>query len=542
VLTDILSRPPDALGQTALAQQERADAAARSIPASVEPLLATLGDLVEARTARWLDQLAAANIITDAERAAFAADPATRSLTQLLRRAELAGHNAEQLLSSALEIDALDGAHSVAQVTHRRIRDRLDEAATPLEVTSFSELIPADVPEAYRPALQRWADKADTRRHELGARAGAASASGQPPGWVASLGPVPADPFARADWETKAGWAATWREQTASVAPLADHDPLGASPPAGLVEKRAIWETAHRALALADAGAAEETASEGLLRARVRAWQREQAWAPPHVADQLAATYEALHRAETDATIWAARAAAATDLHDRRQLTAAAAQARAEADRCRGLIPDLETADDARARWYAHTAPTRDAAERADAALRLRGIDPDTANEQVTAAEWLAAHRVDQTEEEQTRDITEADLDQHYEQVSRGAVGADEPELDTNVADIREITQANPHETTPEKQPRRIPLAAETASAIERATNAVHEIDDRELSEAAQPHTDEVGQHGSYSEPEWADRLNRYAAEDDNDSETAGYHPSSGVSEHDIEYEVAEGR
>jgi AAA domain-containing protein len=610
VLSDILTRPADALDATALAQLEQAEVAAQAMPASLDPMLTTLSDLNDTRTARLLDQLTAREVITEEDRQAFATDPATRSLSQLLRRTELAGHNPEQLLTSALEARSLDGSNSIAQVAHARIRDIVGDDLS-AQVASFHDLIPADADAAYRPVLEQWADAADTRRQTLGAEAAV-----NPPKWAASLGPVPEDPLARVDWEVKAGWAGAYREMLASVSPLAETDPLGAAPPRGLVEKHAMWTTAHRALALVDGAAAEEEMSEGQLRARVRAYERELNWAPRYVADQLAATYEALHRAEADATIWAARAAAATDADNYAQLAAAVEQSRAEAERYTAMIPELEAADDARARWYAHTAATREAAERARAALRIRGVDIDTPDDRVTAEEWLAAHAADQTEDEQARHITEDDVtdaevdtpsdehgrrpwplpaawarqswlrtaawarqtqhitqddaadaevdtpsDEHGENPTepqhpnngkqadqtehqhthvrqswlRTAAWArqtqhitqddaadaevdtpsDERVFETEVPDIRDTSTRDASEDAAEKEPRRVPLVDETAAAVDRAVNAVREIEAREEWESTQADLDAA--EPASSEQTEADRsatLNRYAADD----------------------------
>lgn len=514
VMSDLLTRSPGVEDKTALGQQEHADQVQSSIPAAIEPLLATLSELADSRTARWLDELTADETITDQDRAAFAADAATRSLTQLLRRSELAGYNAKQLLTSALESRSLDRAQSVAQVTHKRVQRQLGTGEElDQHLTSFADLIPDDVPETYRASLRHWAETADARRHHLGAQTAAASEAGRAPAWAeASLGPVPQDVFGRAEWEAKAGWAAAWREQTASVAPLAEDDPLGAPPATGLVEKRALWVAAHHALGLVDGGAEENAATEGRLRTRVKAWEREQAWAPRYVADQLAATYEAAHRAETDATVWASRAETTEDPTERTALHEAADQARAEHQRCLALIPDLEKADDARARWYAHTAGTRERAERARVALRLRGIDLRAHDDQVTAKEWLAAHRADQAEQDQIRDITEADIDdidedQRYS-ASAGPDRDGEAPPETATSDIRETAQADPSETVPEPQPRRVPLADETAVALARADDAVREITAREQWEDQQ--TTSHTEH-SDNDLDRATRLNSYA-------------------------------
>jgi conjugative relaxase-like TrwC/TraI family protein len=555
VLTDIFTRPPDSLDTSALGQLEQAEAAAQALPAALDPLLSTLSDLTDARTGQLLDRQVAAGIITGEERAAFVTDPATRSLSQLLRTAELAGHDPAQVLTAALEPQSLHGSTSVAQVTHARVANLLGDLAP--QVTSFRDLIPAIVDVAYRPALVQWTDAADARRHALGAEAAA-----DPPDWAASLGPVPTDPLARVDWETRAGWAAAYREMTAAVAPLAETDPLGAAPPGGLVEKRSMWETAHRALALVDGGAAEEKMTEGKLRGRVHAYERERNWAPPYVAEQLGATHDALHRAQTDATIWTARAQATTDPEERTQLAAAAAQARAAADRYTAMIPDLETTDDARARWFAHTAATRDAATRADAALRIRGIDINTPDDRVTAEEWLAEHLAERADSEPARNITDADVPTHEdvhentathvhtpaepvgEMADDDAGGQAHDGAETDVPDIRQWSVPDAGEHT-DPGTRRVPLVDKTAAAVERAETAAREIDAREAWESNQPDTDEADPAArAVDEPEVqrSATLNRYAADDAANTESVDDEAdSASSSEHQAYAEASAG-
>jgi hypothetical protein len=76
-------------------------------------------------------------------------------------------------------------------------------------------------------------------------------------------------------------------------------DPLGAAPPAGFAEKAALFTAAHEALDLPEAGAEEARLSDGQLRVRARALEREEAWAPRRVGDERNAALRA--RAELGA-------------------------------------------------------------------------------------------------------------------------------------------------------------------------------------------------------------------------------------------------
>ena len=482
MLQDII-RPPDVdRNRTALTEAERAAEEARSTVAYADPLIAVIGDSLAGRTDRWLDHLAAAGDLPADHRVAFAADEARESVDQLLRTAELAGHDPAQVLRRAVTATSLDGADSVAQVLHFRIREALRDRLTP-RLGSYRDLIPTHLDDDQRAALGRLADGADARRAELGAQLAA-----EPPQWAhEALGPPPdadADPTGRADWEQRAGWAASFRE-------LADHtdeaDPLGAAPPRGLAEKNAVFHAAHQALDLPDVGADEEKMSEGKLRARIAAWEREQRWAPTYVVDQLDACHEALRKARSDATIWRARADAETDPLAADQLRAAAEEAEQRAAQLDDQIRDLEYVDQARDLWRIETAVTRDNAERARVAAAWRGIDLDDPTDRVTAEEWLDAHYAAQAAEEadETREITEADVE--LEGCGTGDRERIEPsnpgELQDHEYDVRERSTADPTERVDPAERRRVPMPDETTATVERARLAAVEMKQRHIDE-----------------------------------------------------------
>jgi hypothetical protein len=146
--------------------------------------------------------------------------------------------------------------------------------------------------------------------------------------------------------------------------------------------------------------------TDGRLRMRVRALEQEEAWAPRHVDEELAATLAAADKARADATVWAARAEALDVSEvDREQLRTAAADAQRRADELAEQVAKLEEADMARARWFVETAVTLDYADRSRAELRARGVDVDDTSDHVTAAEWLDAHLADQAAEDEAREI-----------------------------------------------------------------------------------------------------------------------------------------
>jgi len=465
--------------RSALAEQEQAEIDARSTMTHVDRLVDVVSRVVTTgRTAATLDRLTADGALTADQREALAADEAFGSLERLLRTAELAGHDPDAVLTSAIEARDLHGARSLAQVLHARISDAYAGRLTP-RIAGMSDLIPADVPREWGAWLRDRADAADTRRHELGAET-----AEEAPAWaVDTLGPVPSDEdvMARQEWEHRAGWAAAYREL---VGYNDDRDPLGHAPAPGLMEKAALFRAAHEALGSLDAGADEARMTEGRLRARYVAFQREEAWAPRSVADDLDALNQAAEQARTDATVWAARAEA-PDVDE-----SAAAQLRADADAAERQAEDLaaraaelEQADEARAEWFLHTAVTRENAHRSGMELRARGIDPDNPADRVTADEWLEEHHIEQTTADRDREIVE-EYELHDERADEqlddsGPVAAPAP------ADIRETSTTDPTERQDPAQRRRIVPVDETTQLVTRAQASLAEIAARRESDAA---------------------------------------------------------
>ncbi|GAB2635327.1 MobF family relaxase [Kribbella swartbergensis] len=356
--------------------------------------LATAG-----RTARWLDELTDAGVLTADQRTALAVEDGAGTLDNLLRRVELAGHDPRRVLTDAIQQRSLHDAHRISHVLQDRIK-RAGGSLDPVGDTYTDRLPHIDDPKwaAYLAGL---AAEADARTAELGEQVAA-----ELPQWaVEAFDRPPTDLGRERDvWIRRAGLVAAHREVMGHDA--AD-DALGPAPKPGQVEQYASWRAAWRALGRPEADRAEAEMSNGQLRVRVRAYEREKAWAPPYVAEELAGTRQAADRERRTAALRAAEADAANDPATQERLRTEAEQAEALARALDARAAELQIADDARAVWWAHTAETRAAAERAEAELEARGID--NSDDGPTPDELLDT--IDT--EAQADDAAQADEDQH---------------------------------------------------------------------------------------------------------------------------------
>jgi len=449
--------------------------------------LATIGqrfaDIAEqataGRTAAMLDRLVGDGTLTPAQRSTLAADQGTDSLARVLRQAEIAGHDPEHVLRAAVTSRDLAGARSLASVIHQRITDTNDLHPAGDRYTDW-------VPRVDNPAWQRHLDDlarlADDRHDQLGEQV----AETRPQWAVEALGPVPDDKTERGVWVQRAAAVEAHRELTGHDDPA---QALPRPPKPGQVETYASWRAAWRALDRDEADRAEAEMSDGQLRVRVRAYQREEAWAPDYVAPDLSGTRQAAQRHRTDAQLRSAEADAATDEARREQLHREAVESAAVADVLDRQAAQLDKADEIRARWYAHTANTRAAEQRARHELAVRGVEVDTDQRDSTAEHWLEAHRADQAVEDQHRQITDeydlTDLAEARDTDQRAAepVASDDA-AETDVGDIREHAA---REAKPERRDEQdwtcVPTADQAATAVSRAQRALAEVEARQAEE-----------------------------------------------------------
>jgi hypothetical protein len=325
-------------------------------------------------------------------------------------------------------------------------------------------MVPSVLSPPWRTELTRYAEVAGARRQQLGQETAETL-----PQWAAeTLGAVPEDPLQRLEWEQRAGTVAAWRELSQHQDPA---DALGRAPRPGKPEHYAMWRAAWAALGRPDAATAEAELSEGQLRIRVRAYEREKTWAPPYVGESLTATALAAEGRRRNAVLTAARADATTDADERARFRAEAREESVLAESLHARVSQLAAVDEARASWLVHTAVTRETADRAKAELAARGVPLGAeAEDAVTAEDWLDAHRSEQAVEDALRPVTA-----EYElTVERGHALPSAEREEIPAADVRDSERLDLHE-----EPGRVPPADECRRAVQRAQLALAEIEQR---------------------------------------------------------------
>jgi hypothetical protein len=303
-------RPAPELARYDQLQAERpAEPAAQTAPAVPSPALAVLAAVLDrdgqqhsATQTRQqaladADHLAVLNAIWTSEIApareqhyrdllqavlplGYQTDPGHREkwLWQTLRAAELAGLDAAQVLADAIGERDLAGARDVPAVLDARIRARTG-SGVPLPPPPWS----AQVPETGEPGryayLTQIAALMDARKERIGEHA----AEHALPWAVTALGPVPADPPGRTEWQRRAASIGAYRELHGYDHP---QDPIGPEPATAAPDKRAAWFEALTALGPAG-GTEVRGMPDGMLLHLRDTYPVETAWAPTWVGEEL---------------------------------------------------------------------------------------------------------------------------------------------------------------------------------------------------------------------------------------------------------------
>jgi hypothetical protein len=289
-----------------------------------------------------------------------------RWLWRTLRAAELAGLDPGQVLADAIAERDLAGARDVPAVVDARIRYRLGHLV-PLPAGPWSAQVPGIADPGRHAYLTEIAALMDARKDRLGQHA---AEHGLP--WaVTALGPVPAHPLDRLDWQQRASSIGAWRELSGYDHPT---DPIGPEPATAAPDVRAAWHEALAALGPVDGPDVRGMPDGRLLHLR-DTYPIETAWAPQYVGDELRQVRTAAWNAHLAALRASAEAKAAggRGQHDtaaRQQELADSYQALHEAYRQRETIFAAVMAD--RADWDAATRAQRHLAVAAEAELRRR--------------------------------------------------------------------------------------------------------------------------------------------------------------------------
>ena len=290
-------------------------------------------------------------------------DAACTWLWRSLREAEAAGLDGGKTLRLAIVSRPLTGARDIARVVDARVR-RMIAATVPKVPGSWAQR----VQETGDPELDRFmaqlAEVMDARVRRIGEHAARVK-----PLWATqALGDVPDDSAKRNRWQERAAKLGAYRELYGYENP---GNAIGPEPGKTSPEARGDWHVAFAELGRVE-GIDMRRFSDDRLRLRRAMYERETAWAPRHVGEELRlarmqarTSWENAVRAEHEA-----RAAAGTDAASRHQTLAA--MWRALEVKATSVAETLADVQETRRQWEALTEPTRQVAVAADLELRRR--------------------------------------------------------------------------------------------------------------------------------------------------------------------------
>ena len=212
---------------------------------------------------------------------------------------------------------------------------------------------------------------------------------------VKALGPVPAGPAARQDWQNKAASIGAYRETYGYDHP---EDPIGPEPTRDAPDQRVAWHEAFLALGPVD-GPDVRAMPDGRLWLIRDTYAAETAWAPRHVGKELRLARLGAAGADRDAIRAAAEADAArkTGAHDRAtRHDVLTASYRTMHDRYRQQESIFAQTMEDRLEWEHATDYSRHLAIAANAELRRR--HPDQRIEPLRSAEPALVDDTDRAE------------------------------------------------------------------------------------------------------------------------------------------------
>jgi conjugative relaxase-like TrwC/TraI family protein len=307
---------------------------------------------------------------------ALVEEPGYKRLLRTMHEVEVQGHEVDALVGAVVAQSELSSARSTSDVLRWRIRQLADERPTSAAAETWQQRTPQgdDVIAGF---LGEVAVHMDRRQNALGERAVEA-----PPELVARhLGEPPEDPTQREDWVRRAGAVGAYRELYEP-----QRENLGPTPSRENPEARAAWMRAYDALGRPDELRDYHEATDDELRELIVAYEREETWAPDHVADALRETRQRAADYATRAELADAEALVAATDEERIGLEDRAANHRSFAGWQQERAGQLELVHDARARWHEETAKAREKADHARHELVEREVP--VAKDEAPPRDW----------------------------------------------------------------------------------------------------------------------------------------------------------
>ena len=392
-----------------------------------------------------------------------------------MRQADIAGLDRERLIEEVTRGE-LSSSRSPADVLAWRIERQIGEAS-PIKTSYVSRTPEGDDPKSVY--ARQLAEAMDRRVSDLGEQAVT-----EAPEWAERLGPVPVEADKALEWAERAGAIAAYREAHGY---RSEHDPIGPAPLARNVEARAAWNRAYEALGRPAEQRELAGATDAELRSHVEAERREEAWAPPHVDEEMRdkslsleylSTSLEIGQAEADQAAKAGQAPApdaSERLHDER-----AALYQLAAD-----VAALEEISAARQAWYEETRAVRDRAAAARRELQARHPEPKH-----EAPATPPARQVDDpkaTAKEAPERADERTEVRHDDRVTGAPEGREQEPEPKPSAPSRSKSPRNPQpERTEPKVESREPVSADIDAALAKAREAMAEIDGRRAARAVE--------------------------------------------------------
>lgn len=293
-----------------------------------------------------------------------------RRLTTALTRAELSGHDRDTVLREAVASRPLDRVDDLSTVLAWRVERALEARVPERQPTTWRDRAAqlADRGEVGRFTAEV-AGRLDHRVAELGQRA-----AEQLPAWAREqLGPVPAEPEQRAEWERRAGQIAAYREQCGIAEALPS---VGARPHDDDVSLQLAWRDAARAGGRPVDELEYLVQPDSQLEATRARWRRLADNAPAYVEPELARAYDQHRQSEADAVLLRTAAEQAAE-EQRAELLRRAEQREHEAAVAAERARVLQQAHEVRQTWLGEHETAQDAALESERELKRRGRIPE---------------------------------------------------------------------------------------------------------------------------------------------------------------------